>query len=271
MAMAILDAEANIITVNAAWRRFATENGGPDDGYVGYNYLNVCRAATARGAESAFDLIEALLSGERHSGWLEYPCHSPQQQRWFLMQAWRFSDGGKSWVAVMHMDITRRRIAEDALRELADRDSLTGLLNSTSFKVRAEQTLARARRKGEPVSFLFIDVDRFKTVNDTSGHEVGDRVLKEVARRLAHSVREVDVTARIGGDEFAVLLEAADGASAAITTQRITAIMHEPIDVAGYSFNLGCSIGIATTPDGKTTFQQLLREADLAMYEAKRR
>jgi len=271
VAMAILDAEATVVSVNAAWRRFGAENDGSADGYVGHNYLNVCRAATDPDADDACSLIAALLSGEQQSGQIEYPCHTPLQQRWFLLQAWRFIVRGSLWVAVMHLDITRRRVAEDTLRESATRDPLTGLMNRVRFQERVEHALARARHKGEPVSLLFIDVNRFKAVNDTAGHEIGDRVLQEVAQRLSRSVREIDSPARIGGDEFAILLEATDGSHAAIMAERITAISRAPIEVDGYSFGRGCSVGMATTLDGQTTTQRLLHEADLAMYEAKKR
>ena len=269
VSMAILDEDADIISVNEAWRRFGADNGGSEDGYVGYNYLDVCSPETDPGAPDASSLVRALLSGEHEHGQLEYPCHAPTHPRWFLMQAWRFYENGQLRVAVMHLDITRRRLAEAALRERADRDPLTGLLNRGSFHERGEQALARARRRGEPVSVMFVDLNRFKSVNDSCGHEIGDRVLYEVACRLENGVRETDAPARIGGDEFAILLEATDPTNAQEMAERVQVFMREPIEVDHYTFELGCSVGTATTSDGRTTVQKLLQAADHAMYETK--
>lgn len=280
MAMAILDNKANIVSVNAEWRRFGADNGGAENSYLGYNYLNVCGAAAqpdAPDAEADPDaadadgLIRAILSGDREHGQLEYPCHAPTRRRWFLMQTWRFYDSGQLWLAVMHVDITRRRLIEDALRERAERDTLTGLLSRASFEERSEQALARARRKGEPVSLLFLDLNEFKSINDTCGHEIGDKVLKEVAGRLQQGVREMDTPARLGGDEFAVILDGTDAEIAATIVQRIKMLTSEPMQIEDHTFHLGCAIGIATASEGDTTVQQLLQEADHAMYAEKKR
>mgnify|MGYP006429412111 CR=1 FL=1 len=271
MAMAILDEDADILSVNAEWRRFGAANGGATDGYVGYNYLNVCRAADDTDAADAHGLIRAVLAGERRNGQLEYPCHAPTEHRWFLMQVWSFDDGGRFRVAVMHLNITRRRRLEDALRERADRDGLTGLLNRASFEERGEQALARARRNGEPVSLLFLDLNKFKSVNDTWGHEIGDMVLHEVAARLRQGVRDTDAPARIGGDEFAVILEGTGAETAGRTAQRIKTLTGEPMQIEGRTFQLGCAVGIATNGDAHTTVRRLLQEADRAMYTEKER
>jgi len=166
--------------------------------------------------------------------------------------------------------ISELRDNQDELEHLAQHDPLTGLPNRRKFQERLDQALAQARRFPQTVSVLFIDLDRFKLINDHHGHEVGDVVLQTVARRLLAVLREVDTVARIGGDEFVALL----GAPA--TPEQLDAIAHkllqvlgEPVSFEGLRLDLGCSIGIASYPDHASTATDLLAAADHAMYQAK--
>ncbi len=166
--------------------------------------------------------------------------------------------------------INQLRDNQDELEHLAQHDPLTGLPNRRKFQERLDQALAQARRFPQTVSVLFIDLDRFKVINDRHGHEAGDAVLQTVARRLLAVLREVDTVARIGGDEFVALL----GAPA--THEQLEAIAHkllqvlgEPVAFEGLSLDLGCSIGIASYPDHASTATDLLAAADHAMYQAK--
>jgi diguanylate cyclase (GGDEF)-like protein/PAS domain S-box-containing protein len=159
------------------------------------------------------------------------------------------------------LDITRRRQAEEELRELAWSDSLTSLPNRALLVDRL-----RDRDDNSPRSLLFLDLDDFKTINDSLGHPTGDGVLVELARRLEHVIREGDLVARIGGDEFAVLAAMADARTLEALAQRLLAAVGEPFVLDRRELRLSASIGIATGPAD----EDLLRNADLAMYEAKR-
>jgi diguanylate cyclase (GGDEF)-like protein len=154
----------------------------------------------------------------------------------------------------------------------ASHDELTGLSNRKLLIRRSGDALAQAARTGTKVGFLLLDLDRFKEVNDTLGHPVGDRLLRFVAHRLTHSVRPGDVVARLGGDEFAVLLPSVrEAAAAREVAARLRAALAEPIRMDGMSFDIEASVGIALYPDDASGFELLLQHADVAMYLAKER
>ena len=172
------------------------------------------------------------------------------------------------WVAT-HEDITERTRAEEKIRHMARHDSLTGLANRSAFQDEMEMALKRARR-GQMISVLCLDLDHFKNVNDTLGHQVGDRLLCSVASRLRACVREIDVIARLGGDEFAVLQAAIDKPEAAGSfAQRIITAINQPYDLDGHQVVTSTSVGIAIGPNDGTSTEVLLRNADMALYRAK--
>ena len=177
-------------------------------------------------------------------------------------------DGG--WVAI-HQDITAQKRVEAEVAHMARHDSLTDLANRTLFMEKIDEALARLRRGGEKFSVFMIDVDRFKAVNDSLGHPVGDALLKAVAQRLRAAIRETDIVARFGGDEFAILQTlAADQQEGAVTlATRILAAINEPYDLDGYKAAIGASIGIARAPDDGASADELLKNADLALYRVK--
>lgn len=159
----------------------------------------------------------------------------------------------------------RRRVADQALR-----DSLTGLPKRTLFEHRVEVALARARRHGYRVAVLFVDLDRFKFVNESLGYAEGDALLAEAARRVSACLREEDSSARLGADEFTVLLEqVADDAGAARVAQRIIEVLHQPFVLGGEEAFVGASVGIATNYDRAVTAEELVRNAAVAMQRAK--
>ena len=154
----------------------------------------------------------------------------------------------------------------------AHHDELTGLSNRKHLIRRTNDALAAAARTNATVGFLLLDLDRFKEVNDTLGHPVGDRLLQFVAHRLTHSVRPGDMVARLGGDEFAVLLPSVKEAAAAReVAARLRAAVAEPIRIDGMSFDIEASVGIALFPGDASGFELLLQHADVAMYLAKER
>ena len=165
-----------------------------------------------------------------------------------------------------------RRQAEEEMRRLANYDHLTGLPNRTLFMDRMEQALARARRSRHPLALLFIDVDRFKSVNDSLGHNVGDQLLYQIGQRLLECVRTSDTVARLGGDEFTVIVEdCLEAQAVTLTCERILSSLSESMLLEGTEVNLGCSIGVSMYPSDGTTVQALLQNADSAMYKAKER
>jgi diguanylate cyclase (GGDEF)-like protein len=154
----------------------------------------------------------------------------------------------------------------------AHHDELTSLPNRTLLLRQTADALVEAARSGSRAGFLLLDLDRFKEVNDTLGHPVGDALLRVVAHRLAHSVRPGDLVARLGGDEFAVLLPSVrEGSVAREVAARLRAALAEPIRLEGMSFEIEASVGIALYPDDATAVQVLLQRADVAMYLAKER
>jgi diguanylate cyclase (GGDEF)-like protein len=163
-----------------------------------------------------------------------------------------------------------RKKAEERLAYLAQYDPLTDLANRALFHDRLGQALARTEREGNMVALMFLDLDRFKAVNDKLGHSGGDELLKEVARRIKRRVRESDTVARIGGDEFAIILEnLSDAQDAAPVAQDILDRLSEPVVLDGYEILLTASIGVAVRPPSEG--DRLLKDADTAMYRAKER
>lgn len=165
---------------------------------------------------------------------------------------------------------TARRSAEKQILRLAHFDRLTGLVNRNLFHDRMAQALTLARRQARKVALLYIDLDRFKPINDTFGHEVGDLVLQEVAGRLSASVRKSDTVARIGGDEFIVVLQGLQDKQEAVpSAQKIINAMLRPFVAAGREHLLGASVGISCFPDDGVDMDTLIKKADDAMYHVK--
>jgi diguanylate cyclase (GGDEF)-like protein/PAS domain S-box-containing protein len=165
-------------------------------------------------------------------------------------------------------DVTERIKLEEQLTHQAFHDSLTGLPNRALFRDRLDQALARGKRSSELVAVLLVDLDGFKQVNDTLGHDAGDRLLREVAQRFKHTVRESDTVARFGGDEFAVLLESVAQRDVEALARRLLDGVAKPVVIAGREVSLGASIGIVLD-SGSGHSEELVRDADVAMYAAK--
>jgi len=172
-------------------------------------------------------------------------------------------------VLAYRQQAARRRLQE-LLAHQAYHDSLTNLANRSLLFTRLNQAVARARRQGGGVALLYLDLDRFKPVNDRQGHDAGDELLVVVAERLVQTVRTEDTVARIGGDEFAILMEDVDGShSAGQAAERIVSEVARPITLRGQQVVVGVSIGIAYSARGMDDGESMLRDADLAMYRAK--
>lgn len=179
-------------------------------------------------------------------------------------------EDGPAFIAILR-DVTKRKAYELQLKHQASHDDLTGLPNRTLMAHRLTQSLETAARDKEPVALLLLDLDRFKEINDTLGHHVGDALLCNVARRLTKLIGKSDTFARLGGDEFAFLLPpASDLARANRVAERISQALERPFEFAGLSLEVGGSIGIAMYPEHATDETRLLQCADVAMYMAKR-
>jgi len=166
--------------------------------------------------------------------------------------------------------LAERRESEMRLDKLANHDPLTGLPNRTYFQIYLEHAIAQCARKGGQVSLLFIDLDRFKHINDSRGHEVGDEVLRIIADRLGIILRGDDFVARLGGDEFAVVMSHPKTLRAASrVAQKVIETLTEPFKISGHTYTVSASIGISVYPDDASDANTLLRQADMAMYKAK--
>jgi len=178
-------------------------------------------------------------------------------------------EGLKHFVGIVR-DITERKRAEGELTQMALYDHLTGLPNRTNFFDKLEFSLSHARRNKSVLALLFIDLDGFKKVNDTFGHTMGDHLLEEVAQRLRASIRESDTVARMGGDEFTIILNnLQDIEGASCMAEKLIKAINQPIDLDGNTCNVGASIGIAVYPDHDGNINDLINAADSAMYQAK--
>ena len=184
-----------------------------------------------------------------------------------------FDDGGNfQGYRGVGRDVTDARRAEQQVHDLARFDSLTGLPNRNMFLAELDRAIARARRHGTPFAVCFIDLDRFKTVNDSLGHDAGDELLKAMANRLKSALRQNDLVARLGGDEFVVLLEGSTGSSDLMhAAEKMLTVVGEPLGIQSCSFLITGSIGIAVYPDDGVDAASLLKAADSAMYLAKDR
>ncbi|MEO5573449.1 MAG: diguanylate cyclase, partial [Gammaproteobacteria bacterium] len=168
-------------------------------------------------------------------------------------------------------DITERKQAEQRLAHLAQYDVLTGLPNRTLFRDRLSHTIARAARNNQLVALMFLDLDRFKEINDNMGHYVGDILLRSVAKRLSHCVREIDTVARLGGDEFTIILEEiSNEEDVATIAQQILDSFSNPFIIDGYEIFITTSIGISTYTLNVHNVDTMLKDADVAMYHAKK-
>ena len=169
-------------------------------------------------------------------------------------------------------DITVIKQAQEKLDHLAHHDPLTALPNRLLFHDRLQHALQRAAREGEQLAILFIDLDRFKNVNDTLGHHIGDELLQQVAAQLSARLRDGDTLARLGGDEFIVLLEKVDGQYGATqVAEKLVSMFEQPFLVAGHELFVTCSVGVSLFPDDAQDLNMLIRNADVAMYQAKAR
>jgi diguanylate cyclase (GGDEF)-like protein/PAS domain S-box-containing protein len=187
-----------------------------------------------------------------------------------VANAVRDAEGAIAHYVTVFSDITEARRKDERIRHIAFHDALTGLPNRQLLDDRIQNGVAIAARKRETLALMFIDLDHFKSVNDGLGHNIGDLLLQQVAKRIRDRLRESDTLARLGGDEFVVLLNGTDDDQRyAVVAQGILEAIEAPAQILSHSIHIGASIGIAVYPEDGTSSDTLLKNADTAMYEAK--
>jgi diguanylate cyclase (GGDEF)-like protein/PAS domain S-box-containing protein len=183
----------------------------------------------------------------------------------------RREDGSIHALCGISTDITERKDIEEHMKHMAQYDALTHLPNRALFEDRLHQAIAAAQRNRAHLALMFIDLDKFKPVNDTYGHGIGDLLLKEVATRIQDCLRDSDTAARIGGDEFVILLPAIESAAdASKVGEKIRISLNQPFALAGHTLGIGSSIGVAVYPQHGSNEKLLVKSADIAMYHAKK-
>jgi diguanylate cyclase (GGDEF)-like protein/PAS domain S-box-containing protein len=192
------------------------------------------------------------------------------EERWLDYSAGLIEFGGRPAIMGTAFDISERKRAEAQITSLAYLDTLTGLPNRLLFADRLALAVAQAHRRGRRLGVLFLDVDRFKVINDSLGHGVGDRLLQALARRLAGTVRDEDTVARLGGDEFILLLpDASEAADVVNVAEKILEAVRKPVRIDDSELFVTASIGISLYPDDGGDPESLVKNADTAMYRAK--
>ena len=183
----------------------------------------------------------------------------------------RDSQGDAKYLVAVIEDVTERKKTEQRIAFMAHHDALTGLANRSTAVEKIEEAATRQRRRGDPFTVLLLDLDRFKYVNDTLGHSAGDALLRQTGMRLKDVLRQSDMLARVGGDEFAIIQagEANQREAASLLADRIVEVFAEPFNLDGNELSIGTSIGIALAPEHGTDPDSLLKMADMALYSAK--
>ncbi len=265
-AIVIVDAERRVLTINDAFTR---HTGFELSELVGDRPVRVFGESLFATGSPLWPALaqRGIWQGERtlrRRDGSEYPA-------WVMVSQVRQSQGDVSHCIFTSIDITDRKASEQRIRFLAEHDVLTELPNRALATERLRQAMQLAAYSGKQVAVLFIDLDRFKHVNDSLGHHVGDELLRSVARRLLQSVRTGDTVSRLGGDEFVVVLNGVVDADevAHIVQERLVPRVREPHPVGGVALHVSCSIGVAMYPQHSDDLDTLMRHADTAMYEAK--
>ena len=266
IAVIIADSDANILYAN---HRFTEISGYPVSDVIGSN-LRILQAGRLE-KYTYLEMWNALTEGK---SWHGEMLNKSKQGRvyWEDVQISpvKTPNGETSNYVVVSADISERKSTEEKMRHLATYDPLTDLPNRSLVNDRIRQALTAAKRDKTNLALMFLDLDRFKPVNDTLGHHVGDLLLIEAAKRMQDCVRESDTVGRIGGDEFVVLLPTVDsGQDAMLVAEKIRYALNQPFVLAGNDLHISSSIGLALYPEHGDDAETLVKYADTAMYYAK--
>lgn len=279
--IAVLDDSGYILYTNSSWTEFGRDNGMPRGfRWAGVNYLKICEqgavgagANDGMGHKAARGIRDVIASGKPEFH-LEYPCHSAHEKRWFMMNVTRFQHGRASFIVVAHHNITKRKLAEARVIKLSRVDELTRIPNRRSFDEFISKEWRRCSRAGSYMSLAMIDIDHFKQLNDSYGHQYGDLCLKKVSRVLAqHSRRPGDHCARYGGEEFALILGNTDLGPARRIVQNVRRSISSlklPQTGGGELPSVTVSVGLLSAQANyHTKASQIIEQADALLYQAK--
>ena len=261
----VTDAHCNIVKINHAFTAIC--------GYTEADALGQNPRLLASGRHDA-TFFQAMWSEMASCGHWQGEIWNRRKDgsvylQWLSMSRVTEAEGDTTHYIAAFSDITQRKEAEEKIRRLAHFDPLTGLPNRVLLQDRATHALQMSRRSSEPMALMFIDLDHFKNVNDTLGHDVGDQLLLAVAARFNEVLRDQDTLSRTGGDEFVLLLPGTDAAGAAHVAQKLLLSAQEPYLIQGQELNITPSIGIALAPADGDDYGTLAKCADAAMYLAK--
>ncbi|MCU7938300.1 MAG: EAL domain-containing protein [gamma proteobacterium symbiont of Bathyaustriella thionipta] len=264
-ALLITDSDKNIITVNQSLTR-----------YTGYTLeeLHGKQAQLLISGETSLENYEKMWRTLQRNGASQGEL-SIQIKGGSYLTVWAsisniFNEDILTNYIISFSDFSERKAAENSMHQLAHHDSLTGLYNRMSLEGRLEQALLTSRREKKYLAVFYIDMDHFKNINDTHGHDIGDGLLIEIAKRLKNSVRECDIVSRLGGDEFVVVITMMD--ESILSSPLATYIVHMlglPYTLSGVSLHSSPSLGISIFPDDAEDYTSLIKHADTAMYYAK--
>lgn len=262
-ALIVTDERDTVLMTNPAFCRLS---GFPEDQVIG-------RPASQVGVIRLDEWLPAGFGAHDQARWAGESTQRTRDGRelpcWLSVSTWRSASDGRITIRLWS-DISSLKAAQARLEDMALYDSLTGLPNRAHFHLRLEQAIERARRTQQPMAVFFLDLDNFKTVNDTLGHEAGDALLQAVAARLGACARASDTVSRLGGDEFTVIAEGLRMPDDAIALcERLTQALARPVPLAGTEVQVSGSVGICAYPQDGQTVTDLLRNADLAMYHVK--
>jgi len=271
--ISVKDLDGNVVLASEHFKQMANID---ESGFVGKNVFDVFPKDVA---QSIFD-IDAAAKTKQQTYEVELDLmHKDGSMHTYLMVKFplRSKDDRVFGVCTIGTDISERKLAENALREqqsrlnyMAFHDSLTGLPNRSLFYDRIYHGLARARRSNSKVALMLLDIDRFKNINDSLGHDAGDMMIKAISTRLCEGVRDMDTVARLGGDEFVVVLEGVHDVEDVVSVaNKLLITLAHPIEISGHEISSTVSIGVSIFPDDGTDTDELLKHADIAMYKAK--
>ncbi len=273
----VIDSEGFIHYVNKAWVDFGLKNGvRADANWIGVNYLSVCASAANDGDISSLAITSGLRSviDRKLSAFsYEYPCHSPTEDRWYLFRIAPLYNKLNRFV-VSHHNVTPNKLVERQAERLSLEDPLTGLYNRRGLDVFAGEEFARAIRYQTAISIIIIDIDHFKEFNDAYGHHKGDQCLNNIADVIKHYARRPgDIAARIGGDEFVLMLSQTSKEHAMDIANGIKESVHALTMMISNQQRVTISAGITTlipTPDSDYHYL-IYQQADTALYIAKKK
>lgn len=275
----VIDKEGDILFVNRSWIEFGQSNSCITSHWEGINYLKVCDKSAAKGDEfglKAAEGIRKVINAEQELFFFEYPCHCLEEKRWFMMRVTSFVSESENdhYYVISHQNITERKLAEEEVLNLSRFDSLTNIPNRRYFDDFLHTEWRRCARLKMPITLAIIDIDHFKLLNDTYGHQVGDECLKVIGSVLkGFTKRPSDICARYGGEEFSIVLgNTTIEKSLGLIKELNNAIrgLEFPNEKSPIMPIVTASIGLATMyPNKGVGEEELITAADIQLYSAK--